>query len=250
MNQDFLTKVLATGSNSFGGENKMATITEYVGSAAGATVGLVIANLDPQLRKGIKLDSKYRSIGIVSSRSCGATLIWAADDAVKATNTEISDIQFARDMKGGTGRGATVIFAAEDVSDARRAVEIMLQSTETHLGDVYACDAGTVEFHYAARASIALEKAYGAKQGKSFGIVLGAPAAVGLVMADTALKTASVDIVNFVSVEEASYANEIAVTFTGDSGAVRQSVIAAREVGVNILRSMGCEPKSLGNPSF
>ena len=249
MNQDFLNKVLATDSAQ-GGDQRMSTITEYVGSTAGETVGLVIANLDPQLRTGIKLDAKYRSIGIVSSRSCGAALIWAADDAVKATNTEVADIQFARDMKGGTGRGATVIFAAEDVSDARRAVEIMLQSTENHLGDVHVCDVGTVEFHYTARASIALEKAYGAQQGKSFGIVLGAPAAVGLVMADTALKTASVDIVNFVSVEQASYANEIAVTFTGDSGAVRQSVIAAREVGINILRSMGCIPTSLGNPSF
>jgi len=250
MNQDFLNKVLATGGNSVSNENKGVTITEYVGCASGETVGLVIANLDPQLRAGIKLKTNYRSIGIISSRCCGATLIWAADDAVKATNTEIADIQFARDMKGGTGRGATVIFAAEDVSDARRAVEIMLQSVKTHLGDVYSCDAGTVELHYTARASVALKKAYGAIEGKSFGIVLGAPAAVGLVMADTASKTASVDIVNFVSIEDASYANEIAVTFTGDSGAVRQSVIAAREVGLNILRSMGCDPISLGSSSF
>ncbi|WP_278250967.1 hypothetical protein DOK67_0002880 [Enterococcus sp. DIV0212c] len=247
MNSEILEKVLTGGNNSM---EKVTPVTEYVGATVGGTVGLVIANLDTQLRKEINLDSSYRSVGFVSSRCCGATLIWAADDAVKATNTEIASIEFARDTKGGAGRGATVIFAAHDVSDVRRAVEIMLQSTENHFGDFYTSESGHVEFHYTARASLALEKAYGATQGKSFGIVIGGPAAVGLVMADTALKTASVDIVQYLAVENASFANQIAVTVTGDSGAVRQSVIAAREVGLNILRSMGEIPKSQGVPTF
>lgn len=247
MNAEILEKVL---KNESGAMENVTPVTEYVGSTVGGTVGLVIANLDTQLRKEIKLDAAYRSIGFVSSRCCGATLVWAADDAVKATNTEIASIEFARDMKGGPGRGATVIFAAHDVSDVRRAVEITLQSTENHYGDFYTSESGQVEFHYTARASLALEKAYGATAGKSFGIVIGGPAAVGLVMADTALKTASVDIVQYLAVEQASYANQIAVTVTGDSGAVRQSIIAAREVGLNILRSMGEQPTSNGVPTI
>jgi microcompartment protein PduB len=245
MNPEILEKVINGGS-----QEKITPITEFVGSTVGDTVGLVIANLDSQLRKQIGLDPKYRSVGFVSSRIGGASHIWAADDAVKATNTEIASIQFARDMKGGAGRGATVIFASHDVSDARRAVEVMLNSVENHMGDIFTCDAGHIELHYTARASLALEAAYGASVGKSFGIVIGAPAAVGLVMADTALKTASVDVVSYLDVNSSGYSNQTAVTVIGDSGAVKQSVIAAKEVGLNVLKSMGQKPISLGVPTF
>jgi microcompartment protein PduB len=229
---------------------KVVPITEFVGSTIGDTVGLVIANLDPQLRAHVGLDPRFRAIGFVSARTGGAPHIWAADDAVKATNTEIVSIQLARDCKGGAGQGATIIFAAEDVSDVRRAVEVMLEAVDKHMGDVFLTDAGHIEFHYTARASLAMEKIFGAEIGKSFGIVVGGPAAIGLVMADTALKAANVDIVNYLDVDSTGYSNQIIITITGDSGAVRQSVIAAREVGINVFRSMGHEPQALGTATF
>lgn len=245
MNAEILEKVINGES-----QNGVKPITEFVGSTEGDTVGLVIANLDSQLREHIGLDPKYRSVGFVSSRVGGASHIWAADDAVKSTNTEIASVQLARDMKGGAGRGATIIFAAHDVSDARRAVEIMIESVGRYMGDVFQCDAGHIELHYTSRASLALEAAYGATVGKSFGIIVGAPAAVGLVMADRAVKTASVDIVNYLDINSTGYSNQTVVTITGDSGAVRQSVISAREVGMNVLKSMGQNPISLGTPTF
>lgn len=229
----------------------MPTITEYVGSGIGDTVGLVIANLDRHLHEGVGLDPKYRSIGIVSARTGGAPHIMAADEAVKATNTEIVSIELARDTKGGAGHGATIIFAAEDVSDARRAVEVTLTEIERTFGDVYGCDAGHIELHYTARASLALEKAFQAPIGKSFGIIVGAPAAVGLLMADTALKTANVEIVTYASPDKGTaHSNEIIVTITGDSGAVRQSLISAREVGLNVLKAMGQTPESTTKPNL
>ena len=225
------------------------SITEYVGAAIGDTVGLVIANLDGHLLDKIKVEPKFRSIGIVSSRTGGAPHVMAADEAVKATNTEIVSIEFARDTKGGAGHGSTIIFASEDVSDSRRAVEILLANLDRTFGDVYGCDAGHIELHYTARASYALHKAFNAPVGKAFGITVGAPAAVGLLMADVALKTANVDIITYASPAVGTcFSSEIIVTFTGDSGAVRQSLLSARDVGLGVLRNMGQNPVSVTRP--
>jgi microcompartment protein PduB len=229
----------------------VGNITEFVGGGIGDTVGLVIANLESHLHEKIQLAPKYRSIGIVSSRTGGAPHVMAADEAVKATNTEILSIEFCRDTKGGAGHGSTTIFASEDVSDSRRAVEITLANLERTFGDVYGCDAGHIELHYTARASYALNKAFSAPIGKAFGISVGAPAAVGLLMADLALKTATVDIVTYASPAVGTcFSNEIIVTFTGDSGAVRQSVLAARDVGLGVLRGIGQSPVSVTTPQL
>jgi len=87
--------------------------------------------------------------------------------------------------------------------------------------------------------------------GKAFGITVGAPAAVGLLMADVALKTANVEIVTYASPAKGTcFSSEIIVTFSGDSGAVRQSVLAARSIGLGVLRNMGQDPKSLTKPQL
>jgi microcompartment protein PduB len=261
MDKDLLDKILSSVT---GSENKEQTaekvetaaltqcnLTEFVGAGIGDTVGLVIANLEYHLHENLKLDPKYRSIGIVSSRTGGAPHVMSADEAVKATNTEVVSVEFCRDTKGGAGHGSTIIFAAEDVSDARRAVEIMLSALDRNFGNVYGCDAGHIELHYTARASYALNKAFNAPIGKAFGITVGAPAAVGLLMADMAMKTANVDIVTYASPASGTcFSNEIIVTFSGDSGAVRQSVLAARDVGLSVLRGMGQNPVSVTTPTL
>ena len=63
-------------------------LTEFVGTAIGHTIGLVIANLDHQIHDALKIDPKYRAIGIISDRTGAGPQIFAADEAVKATNTE------------------------------------------------------------------------------------------------------------------------------------------------------------------
>lgn len=226
-----------------------SAITEFVGTALGDTIGLVIANVDYFLHEKMGLDKKYRSIGIISARTGAGPHIMAADEAVKATNTEVVTIEMARDTKGGAGHGSLIILAAEDVSDARRAVEVALKELDRTFGDVYGNDAGHIELQYTARASLALEKAFGAPLGKAFGVIVGAPAGIGVVMADTAMKTANVEMVSYSSPGAGtSHSNEVIITITGDSGAVRQSVIAAREVGISLLANMGDEPKSTTQP--
>lgn len=67
-------------------------------------------------------------------------------------------IECPRDTEGGAGHGCLVVFGAEDVSDARRAVEVALSFVGKHFGDVYGNSAGHLEFQYTARASYWLQR--------------------------------------------------------------------------------------------
>ena len=170
-------------------------LTEFVGTAIGHTIGLVIANLDPQVHELRKIDPQDRAIGIISDRVGAGPPIVAADEAVKATNSECLLVECPRDTEGGAGHGSLIIFGAEDVSDARRAVEVCLRELDRTFGDVYGNSAGHLEFQYSARASHVLNKVWGAPLGKAFGITVGAPAGIGVVLADTASKAATIDAV-------------------------------------------------------
>lgn len=234
-------------------EKKVAktNLTEFVGTAIGHTIGLVIANVDYKLHDLMKIDKKFKSIGIVGGRTGAGPQIFAADEAVKATNSEILLIELPRDTEGGAGHGSLIIFGAEDVSDARRAVEVTLNELDRTFGDVYGTSAGHLEFQYTARASFALNKAFNAPLGKSFGITVGAPAAIGVVLADTAVKAATVDVIGYSTPGNGgtSFTNEVICTFSGDSGAVRQAIVAAREVGKQLLGSLSDdEMKSTTEP--
>lgn len=226
--------------------NTMSKAIEFVGSnPTGDTIGLVIANVDSAILEKMKLEKKYRSIGILGGRTGAGPHIMAADEAVKATNAEIISIELPRDTKGGAGHGNLIIFGADDVSDARRAVEVALNDVNRTFGDVYANDAGHIELQYTARASYACNKAFGAPIGKAFGVCVGAPAAIGVVMADTAVKSANVEVVGYASpTSGTSFSNEVILFISGDSGAVKQAVMAAREVGCSLLGTMGAKPTS------
>lgn len=223
-------------------------VTEFVGTAVGDTIGLVIASVDPLLVERLHL-GKYRSIGIIGGRVGAGPQIMAVDDAVKATNTEVISIELPRDTKGGAGHGSLIYIGADDVSDARRAVEIALASLDKYFGDVYGNEAGHLEFQYTARASYCLEKAFGTPLGRAFGMVCAGPAAIATVLADVAVKAANVEVVSYSSPSQGtSYSNEVILTFTGDSGAVRQAVRTAIEVGKKLLGALGSEAKSTTQP--
>lgn len=225
-------------------------MTEFVGTAIGDTIGIVIANVDPLLHEKMGLDQKYRSVGILGARTGAGPQIMAADEAVKATNTEIVSIELPRDTKGGAGHGSLIIFGAEEVSDARRAIEVALKELDRTFGDVYANEAGHLEFQYTARASYAIEKAFNAPTGKAFGLIVGAPAAIGVMICDTAVKAADVEVIGYASpAKGTSLTNESILFMSGESGAVRQALIAAREVGLTLLGAMAGEARSVsGRP--
>jgi microcompartment protein PduB len=224
-------------------------VTEYIGTAMGHTIGAVIANVEPHLHELMGIDKRFRSIGIISDRIGAGPQLMAADEAVKATNTEIVSAEMPRDTEGGCGHGCLIIFGAEDVSDAKRAVEVTLSNTDTFFGDVWGNEVGYLELQYTARASYCLNKSLGAPVGRAFGLVLGAPAGIGVVISDTALKAAEVEAFAYCSPSKGtSLTNESFIMITGDSGAVRQAIRSAREVGVKLLATLGSQPKSATTP--
>ena len=202
------------------------SMTEFVGTTVLDTIGLVIPGVNDALLQQMQIDKPYKSLGLLSSRTGAAGQINAADEAVKS-----------------------IIIGGYSVSDVRRAVEIALEYTEKYAGELYISEAGHLEFTYSASASQALNMAFDAPIGKPFGFFCGSPAAIGLVMADLALKSSPVEIIKYMTPNRGtSHSNEIIAAVTGDASAVKNAVLTAREVGLQLLISMGSYPEVPGTP--
>lgn len=224
---------------------KYNSITELVGTTVLDTIGLVIANIDEALRDKMKLDEKYRALGLISSRTGAAGQILAVDEAIKTTNCEVISIDLPRDTKGWGGHGNFIIVGSRTLSDAKQCVAIALEKIKLHAGEVYISQAGHLEFAFSARAGKALNKAFDAPIDRAFGFICGSPAAIGLVIADNALKAADVSIVKYMTPSiGTSHSNEIIITITGNASPVKEAVRLARKNGLAILNSMGSEAVS------
>ena len=208
------------------------SMTELVGTTVLDTIGLVIANIDVALRDKMNLSDKYRALGLISSRTGAAGQILAVDEAVKTTNCEVVSVDLPRDTKGW---GA----------DARDCITIALEKIRLHAGEVYISEAGHLEFAYSARAGFALNKAFDAPVDRAFGFICGSPAAIGLVIADTAVKSADVKVIKYMTPSiGTSHSNEVIITVTGNAAAVKEAVITARNQGIKLLESMGSKAVS------
>lgn len=225
------------------------SLTEFVGTTVLDTIGLVIPGTEPALLEQMKLKKPYRSLGLISSRTGAAGQINAVDEAVKSTNTEVVSIELPRDTRGWGGHGCFIILGGDNVSDVRRAVEISLEYIEKYAGELYISQAGHLEFTYSACADAALHMAFGAPVGRPFGFFCGSPAAIGLVMADLAIKSSPVEIVRYMTPDRGtSHSNEVIAAVTGDASAVKNAVLTARENGLRLLVSMGSYPETPSRP--
>ena len=227
--------------------NKNPNMPEFVGRTVLDTIGLVIPSIDSSLRVEMALPDDVSALGVISSRTGAAGQICAVDEAVKNTNAKLITVELPRDTKGWGGHGNYIVVGARDVSDARQAVEIALELTERNAGEVYINSAGHLEFAYSASAGEALNMAFDAPIGKAFGFMAGSPAAIGLVMADKAMKSADVKLLKYMTPNKGtSHSNEVIIAFTGDASAVKTAVLTAREVGLELITAMGEYP---GGPS-
>ena len=227
--------------------NYGCALPEFVGTTVLDTIGLVIPGADNQLLEQMHLEKPYRALGVISSRIGASGQITAADDAIKSTNTELLTVELPRDTKGAAGHGNYIVIGGDDVADVRRAVELTLEGTQRNAGGIYANDAGHLEFAYSARAGAALNKVFGIPEGEAFGFMAGAPAAIGLLMADHAVKAADVTVTRYLTPDHGtSHTNEVILVFTGQTSAVKTAVLAGREVGVQLLTAMGGKPETLG----
>ena len=227
--------------------NPTPSLPEFVGRTVLDTIGLVIPAIDPSLRAEMELPDGISALGVVSSRTGAAGQICAVDEALKNTNATLVSVELPRDTKGWGGHGNYIVMGGRDVSDVRQAVEIALELTERNAGEVYINSAGHLEFAYSASAGKALSAAFGAPEGKAFGFMAGSPAAIGLVMADKALKSAAVELTKYMTPNKGtSHSNEVIIAFSGDASAVKTAVLTAREIGLELITAMGEYP---GGPS-
>lgn len=225
------------------------TRTEFVGTAVLDTIGLVISGIDETLLEKMNIGSKYRVLGLLSSRTGAAGQLTAMDEAIKSTNTELLSFDLPRDTKGWGGHGNYLVIGGYDVSDVRHAIEIALELTNKHAGEVYISQSGHLEFAFSASAGEVLVKAFGAKPGKAFGFMAGSPAAIGLVMADHAVKAADVEIISYMTPSiGTSHSNEVILAFSGEATAVKEAVLEGRQIGLELLISMGTYPEIPGIP--
>lgn len=224
-------------------------VPELVGTTVLDTIGLVIPNVDIQLREQAHYLKDYRSIGILSSRTGAAGQINAVDEAIKRTNTEILSIQLPRDTKGWGGHGNYIVLGAANEADARSAIQIALDFTEHYSGGVYTSAAGHLELTYSAHAGEALQWFFHAPAGQAFGFMAGSPAAVGMVMADACLKSGDVEVLRYMDADHGtSHTNEVILAITGDASAVEHAIRSARAIGLQLLSAMGEEAKPVGRP--
>ena len=216
---------------------------EFVGRTVLDTIGLVIPSIDTSLRSEMNLPDGIYALGVISSRTGAAGQICAVDEALKNTNAILISVELPRDTKGWGGHGNYIVVGGRDVSDVRRAVEIALELTERNAGEVYINSAGHLEFAYSANAGEALYKAFGAPINQAFGFMAGSPAAIALVMADKALKSADVSLIKYMTPDKGtSHSNEVIIAFTGDTSAVKTAVLTAREVGLELITTMAEYP--------
>lgn len=225
--------------------------TEFIGTAIFDTIGIVISGIDYNLLDNMNVGKKYRALGAISSRTGAAGQITAMDDALKMTNAEILSVELPRDTKGWGGHGNYILIGADDVADVKMAVKTALNLCEKYAGGVYVNDAGHIELAYTANAGPVIEKTFHAERGEAFGFMAGSPAAIGLVMADAASKSAEIEIVEYMTPNhKTSLTNEVIIAFSGDAAAVKTALRTAREKGLMLLGQMAEEPTAFADPYF
>ncbi len=228
------------------------SMPEFVGMTVLDTVGLVIPGVDGQLLAQMAehgVDCPHRSLGLLSSRTGAAGQIVAIDEAIKNSNTHLVSLDLPRDTKGWGGHGNYIVIGGNDVSDVKDAIAMALELTRKHAGEVYINEAGHLEFAYSAQAGEALNRAFDIPVGAAFGFMAGSPAAIGMLMADRAVKSADVRVTRYMTPSiGTSHTNEVILAFTGQTDAVKTAVLTARQVGLSLLEPMGGPAKGPSEP--
>lgn len=139
--------------------------------------------------------------------------------------------------------------AGNDVSDVHHAISLALELTNKYAGELYISESGHLEFAFSANAGGALAMAFHAIPGEAFGFMAGSPAAIGLVMADTAMKASAIHITRYMTPSVGtSHSNEVILAISGDASAVKEAVLQARQIGLELLIGMGSYPEIPGTP--
>ena len=162
---DLIQKVVNQVKNEMKEESRPASeifkdvgVTEFVGTAMGPTIGLVLASMDAGLAEKMEL-GRFRSIGFIGSRQGFNPQAFAVDEAVKATNVEVIKVEAPRDDMGGDGASSYFVIGADDISNVRRCVKLTLSQVEKYYGGIWANEYGHLDMQWTARANYEIGRA-------------------------------------------------------------------------------------------
>ena len=220
--------------------------SEFIGTAAGHTIGMVIAHVDPMVRMLLKIPEEYSCLAILTSRVGAAAQAFSVDEAAKSADVDLLIFELPRDTEGYSGHGNLIVLGAASVSDARRAVEIALRGIDERAQRIYINEVGHMEMHHTANAGPVLHQIFDAPLGRAFGFICAGPAGISIVAADTAMKTADVEICWYGTPSyHLSMTNEVIIGITGDYGAVVQAVEDAYQKASTLIEAYGSKPESI-----
>lgn len=204
------------------------------------TFGFVIPNIEASLRSQMGIPDSLCSIGVISSLDNAAISVLAVDEGIKMTDSRIVSIDISQGSLAGMSSGSYIVIASKDVANVTKAVEITLDAIELYSKDIHQFEQGQVGAFYTARASFALNEAFSAPLDQAFAILTASPAALGIMMADTALKTANVNIVKFLGPSaQLAFANQVWLMITGEASPVKNALEAGRDAGIAAIKKGG-----------
>ena len=222
--------------------------TEFVGTAVLDTIGLCIAGVDDTLLKTMNIGTRYHALGLFSSRTGAAGQLTAMDEAVKSTDTEFSRLIFPETPKAAGGpenghrRDRSRRCAMPSVQPLNLPINMQASSISAK--------PATWNLPIPPAREASLKKPSTPRRGQAFGFMAGSPAAIGLVMADTAMKAASVQIARYMTPSlGTSHSNEVILALSGTADAAKEAVLSARRgAGLELLMAMGSCAEIPGTP--
>ena len=196
----------------------------------------LISNLSPELIKGLEIDEKYKSIGIITADS-DDVLYTALDEATKASDV---DVVYAKSMYAGAGNASTklageVIGILGGTSPAE--VRSGINTVEQYFADgdcfISANEDDSINYyaHTVSRTGTYLSKLAGVEEGETIAYLIAPPheAVYGL---DAALKAADVKLVSmFAPPSETNYGGAL---LTGSQSACLSACMAFAQAVENI----------------
>ncbi len=196
----------------------------------------VIANLSPELIKGLEIDEKYKCIGIITADS-DDVLYTALDEATKSSEV---DVVYARSMYAGAGNASTklageVIGILGGTSPAE--VRSGIKAVENYFADgdcfISANSDDSINYyaHTVSRTGSYLSNLAGIEEGEPLAYLIAPPleAVYGL---DAALKAADVRLVSMFSPpSETNYGGGL---LTGSQSACNAACMAFEQAVLNI----------------
>ena len=209
----------------------------------------VIANLDPSVRKAMKIPPELCAVGMISSRFGGAPIAMVLDDILKSSQSVLLQGEFVIEALAAGGHGSFFLVGSRDADDVRD----VIQKTFDHCTDMYggigAGETTCYDLHFSSlTGDVVCASLPGAEPAGRWCMVDAIPKGLGMVALNEAVKSAGVEIRELMT----PYTdNDFGAGLKGDTATCLTAVRKAREITAAYTRMIdGSNPVPLGGTYF